>query len=211
MAVIGDGISVAQRGDAQAFRERYGVTGPFVLYAGRKSPSKNTPLLVSYFCRYRRRRDTSLQLVLIGGRKVHIPPDCQDAVRDLGFVPEQDKHNAFAAATVFCQPSVHESFSIVLMEAWVQGTPALVNARCEVTREHCEQGQGGLFFNGYQEFEAILDRLIVDGVLRRKLGENGSRYVEQNFTWDKVISRFQRAVRDLCPPHGAHVEQIESP
>jgi glycosyltransferase involved in cell wall biosynthesis len=211
LAVIGDGISMVERGDARAFRERYGISGPFVLYAGRKSPSKNTPLLVNYFCRYERRRETDLQLVLIGGRKVHIPTDCQHAVRDLGFVPEQDKHNAFAAATVFCQPSVHESFSIVLMEAWVQATPALVNARCDVTCEHCERGQGGLFFNGYQEFEAILDRLLADAVLRSRLGENGRRYVEQNFTWKTVVNRFQRAVRDLCPPNDPDLERIESP
>ena len=200
LAFIGSGISVAERGDAQAFRERYGISGPFVLYAGRKSPSKNTPLLVNYFCRYRRRRATDLQLVLIGGRKVYIPPDCAHVVHDLGFIPEQDKQDAYAAATVFCQPSVHESFSIVLMEAWVQGTPALVNARCDVTREHCERGQGGLFFNGYQEFEAILDRLLVDRPLRKRLGENGRRYVEQNFTWDKVIDRFRKAARNLCLP-----------
>lgn len=195
LSVTGAGIALAAKGDGEAFRERYGISGPFVLYAGRKSPSKNTPLLVNYFCRYRRRRETDLRLVLIGGRKVHIPPDCAHAVHDLGFIPEQDKQNAYAAATLFCQPSVHESFSIVLMEAWAQGAAALVNARCDVTREHCERGQGGLFFNGYQEFEAILDLLISDETLRRRLGENGRRYVEGNFTWELVTKRFLEAVQ----------------
>jgi glycosyltransferase involved in cell wall biosynthesis len=208
LVVIGDGISVAERGNAQAFRKRYGISGPFVLYAGRKSPSKNTPLLVNYFCRYRQRRETDLQLVLIGGRKVHIPPDCACAVHDLGFVPEQDKQNAYAAAAVFCQPSVHESFSIVLMEAWIQGTAVMVNARCDVTREHCEQGQGGLFFNGYQEFEAILDLLLSDERLRRRLGENGRRYVEANFTWELVTERFLEAVQAFSRLPARHLPQL---
>lgn len=195
LSVIGDGIAIAERGDTQAFRERYGISSPFLLYAGRKTPSKNTPLLVNYFCRYLRRRDTALQLVLIGGRRaLHIPPDCQHAVRDLGFIPEQEKHNAFAAATVFCQPSVHESFSIVLMEAWVQGTAAVVNARCDVTREHCQRSNGGLYFSGYAEFEAILDLLLSDEALRKRLGEKGRRYVERNFTWEQVTGRFLDAV-----------------
>jgi glycosyltransferase involved in cell wall biosynthesis len=165
-----------------------------MLYAGRKSSGKNTPLLLTYFCRYRQRRATPLGLVLIGGGQVFIPPDCRRFVHDLGFLPEQDKLNAYAAATVFCQPSVHESFSIVLMEAWVQGTAALVNARCDVTREHCQQSQGGLYFNGYQEFEAALDLLLANEALRTKLGQNGRCYVERNYTWEKVVERFLEAV-----------------
>jgi len=112
----------------------------------------------------------------------------------LGFVPEPDKLGAFAAATLFCQPSIHESFSIVLMEAWGQGKAALVNARCDVTREHCQQSQGGLYFNGYQEFEAALDLLLSDEGLRRRLGERGRRYVERNYTWEQVADRFLEAI-----------------
>jgi glycosyltransferase involved in cell wall biosynthesis len=115
-------------------------------------------------------------------------------VYDLGFVPEQDKQDAYAAATVFSQPSVNESFSIVLMEAWIQGTPAIVNARCDVTREHCEQAQGGLYFRGYQEFEAVLDLLLSNAALRKRLGKQGRCYVERNFTWDQVMARFLNAV-----------------
>ncbi len=195
LAVIGAGIALQGRGDAQAFRERYGVSGPFVLYIGRKSPGKNTPLLLTYFRRYRQRRDTPLELVLIGGGLVPIPSDCRHTVHDLGFLCEQDKLNAYAAATVFCQPSVNESFSIVLMEAWVQHTPVLVNARCEVTREHCQRSQGGLYFSDYQEFEVCLDLLLSDERLRTRLSHLGRHYVAQSYTWDGVLDRFLEAVR----------------
>lgn len=194
LTLMGDGIAIDKRGNASTFRERYGISAPFILYAGRKTAGKNVPLLITFFRRYRKRRDTRLELVLVGGGQALIPPDCRNAVHDLGFVPEQDKHDAYAAATVFCQPSVHESFSIVLMEAWVQRAAALVNARCAVTREHCLQGQGGLYFNGYQEFEAALDLLLSNKELRRKLGERGRRYVQQNYTWEQVANRFLRAV-----------------
>jgi glycosyltransferase involved in cell wall biosynthesis len=193
-AVLGDGIALNSRGDARAFRERYGISAPFILYAGRKSPAKNTPLLLTFFQRYRRRRTTRLELVLIGSGQVLIPPDCRHTIHDLGFVSERDKLGAYAAATLFCQPSVHESFSIVLMEAWVQGAAALVNARCDVTREHCQRSQGGLYFYNYQEFEAILDLLLIDKVLRQRMGECGRRYVERNYTWEQVTGRFLKAV-----------------
>ncbi|MGD9100024.1 MAG: glycosyltransferase family 4 protein [Anaerolineae bacterium] len=197
LTLIGSGIATDKQGHARAFRERYGISAPFILYTGRKTAGKNALLLLTYFCRYRQRRDTDLELVLIGSGQVSIPPDCRYAVHDLGFVPEQNKHDAYAAATVFCQPSVHESFSIVLMEAWVQGAAALVSARCDVTREHCQQSQGGLYFDGYQEFEAILDLLLSDGGLRQRLGQRGRRYVEQNYTWEQIMNRFLKAVYNL--------------
>jgi glycosyltransferase involved in cell wall biosynthesis len=194
LSIVGDGITLGAPGNAQAFRARFGIFAPFLLYAGRKSRGKNVSLLLTYFRRYRQRRYTDLELVLIGGGQLAIPPDCRPFVHDLGFVSEQDKRNAYAAAAVFCQPSVQESFSIVLMEAWVQSTPALVNAHCDVTREHCEQGQGGLYFGNYQEFEATLDLLLNDAVLRQRLGQLGRRYVERNFTWEQVMRRVLEAV-----------------
>jgi len=197
LAVIGDGIDLKGQGDARAFRERFGITAPFILYVGRKSSGKNLPLLLNYFHRYRCRRQTDLELVLIGPGQVSVSPDSQRVVHDLGFVTKEDKRHAFAAADVFCQPSVNESFSLVLMEAWVQGTPALVNARCAVTREHCQYSQGGLYFNGYQEFEATLDWLLSHPAARRQMGACGRRYVEQNYTWEKVMGRFVNAVQAL--------------
>jgi alcohol dehydrogenase (cytochrome c) len=37
------------------------------------------------------------------------------------------KYDAYAGANLLCQPSLHESFSIVLMEAWLAETPVLVD------------------------------------------------------------------------------------
>jgi glycosyltransferase involved in cell wall biosynthesis len=199
IAVIGDGIRVKARGQAEAFRHRFGVEGPFLLYAGRKSWGKNTHLLVTYFERYLKRRQTPLRLVLIGPGRIRIPDSCRHRIVDLGYVSEQDKRNAFAAATLFCQPSVNESFSLVLMEAWVEGTAALVNARCDVTREHCEMSHGGLFFEDYGEFEAALDLLSSSPRLRESLADQGRRYVKANFTWEQVVDRFVQAIQILGP------------
>ena len=194
LALVGVGIATDAQGDERAFRSRFGISAPFVLYAGRKSAGKNVPQLLNYFCRYRQRRQTDLELVLVGGGHTPIPPDCRPWVHDLGFLSERDKRDAYAAAAVFCQPSTQESFSIVLMEAWVQGTPALVNARCEVTREHCQKGGGGLYYANYQEFEAALDLLLSRADLCRRLGERGRRYVAQNFTWAQVTQRLLEAI-----------------
>ena len=53
----------------------------------------------------------------------------------------------------------------MVLEAWVDRIPVLVNGACGPTREHCEQSGGGLWFTSYPEFETVLDRLMADSEL----------------------------------------------
>jgi glycosyltransferase involved in cell wall biosynthesis len=105
-------------------------------------------------------------------------------------VDEDTKWGALRGALGFVQPSPHEAFSIVLMEAWTAGLPALVNGGCVATREHCERSGGGLWFTGYASFEAAVTRLAADARLRRELGEHGRRYVDRYFRWPGLIRRY---------------------
>ena len=75
------------------------------------------------------------------------------------------------------------------MEAWLQGTPALVNADCAVTREAVEASGGGLMFRTFGEFAAALDLLLADAGLRRELGARGREFVQETCRWDEVARR----------------------
>lgn len=192
--VMGEGVETGFNCDPAAFRQAYGMSRPFVLYAGRKDTGKNVELLIEYFRRYRQRRGPVCELALIGGGALGQAVQEGEGIRDLGFLPVQHKHDAYAAADVLCQPSTHESFSIVVMEAWAAGTPVLVNAKCAVTRDHAERSNGGLYFDGYDEFEACLDVLFNRPRLRHELGANGRRYVEANFAWDAIVARYRALI-----------------
>lgn len=192
--LLGEGVETGFDCDPAAFRTTYGVDRPFVLYAGRKDAGKNVELLVDFFSRYRQRRGDVCDLVLIGGGPPAQPDARRDGVRDLGYVPLQQKYNAYAAADLLCQPSTHESFSLVLMEAWEAGTAVLVNERCTVTTDHVVRSNGGLYFDGYDEFEACLDLLLASPGLRRGLGANGRRYVRANYAWDTMIACYRTLI-----------------
>jgi glycosyltransferase involved in cell wall biosynthesis len=190
-ALVGEGVETGEAGDGARFRRKYQIPDPFLLYAGRKAREKNTPLLVEYYARYRfTHPDSPLKLVLIGGGGVRVPERLGRDVLDLGFVPAQDKLDAYAAALALCQPSVLESFSIVMMEAWLGGAPVLVNAGCAVTRDHCLASNGGLFFGDYFEFVEAIDLLLGDEGLRRRMADNGRAYVLANFTWERVTTNY---------------------
>jgi glycosyltransferase involved in cell wall biosynthesis len=197
-ALVGEGVATDGAGDGARFRRKYQISDPFLLYAGRKAREKNTPLLVEYYARYRFTHPQSpLKLVLIGGGGVRVPERLGRDVLDLGFVPPQDKLDAYAAALALCQPSLLESFSIVMMEAWLAGTPALVHAGCPVTREHCLTSNGGLFFGDYFEFVEAVELLRGDEVLRRRMAGNGRAYVLANFTWERVTGNYLGVLSSL--------------
>ena len=167
--VVGLGFEPPPAADPERFRRRHRLDGPLLLYLGRKETGKNVHMVIEYVQRYRRTHTTPLTLVLAGEGPVTAPPGTPGVV-DVGYLDVAEKAAAYAAATVVCQPSVNESFSIVLMEAWLAGTPVLVHSRCAVTRHHAFHAGGGLVFDGFYEFAGALDALLGDPGLRAALG-----------------------------------------
>lgn len=194
--LFGEGIDTDLRPDPERFRHRHQLQDPFVLYAGRRDAGKNTPLLMSYFSLYKQRHPSNLRLVLIGNLPVTIPPRQRREILDLGFLPREDQIDAYGAAEVFCQPSVMESFSIVIMEAWLCGTPVLVHADCAVTVEHCLESQGGLFFKDYLEFEECLEEFLSHPERTAAMARKGRAYVLERFHWDRICGRYIGLIRE---------------
>jgi glycosyltransferase involved in cell wall biosynthesis len=166
------------------------IDGPYLLYVGRVDDGKGTRLLTELFGAYKRRRPGPLRLVLAGS-VLDRPPAHRDVVLT-GEVDEATKWALYRGALGFVMPSAYESFSLVLMEAWECGVPALVNGASEVLREHCERSSGGgLWFDSYATFEAALDRLQRDGDLRVAMGAAGRRYVEEHYRWPALVARYR--------------------
>ena len=176
--------------DEERFRAKYDIWEPFILYAGRKDVGKNIYTLIRYFAEYKKRNKNNLKLVLIGGGSVKLPKSVHGDVYDLGFVPIQDKYDAYGAALTLCQPSKHESFSFVIMESWLCKRPVLVHKGCDVTKHFAVTSQGGFYFDNYFEFEGQVNYYIEHPDTASKMGENGRKFVLENFDWDIVTRKY---------------------
>jgi len=193
LAVLGVPVNCAWNSDPQRFRRKYGISD-FFLYAGRTEKGKQADLLVEYYCRYLDDTQRPEQLVFIGGGELEIPQRYQSRILKLGFLPEQDKYDAYGAAIALCVPSIMESFSIVIMESWLAGRPVVVNAQCAVTRDFCLESNGGKYFSGYAEFREILVALAADPGLCTTLGVNGKQYVLRHFHPGVIAQNYIRAL-----------------
>ncbi|MCI6561375.1 MAG: glycosyltransferase family 4 protein [Ruminococcus sp.] len=189
--VMGIGMDVDLKTDPAAFRKKFGINEPFIIYAGRKDMGKNVHTLLKYFGEYKKRNPSDLKLVLIGGGKIDIPESAAKDVIDLGFVDIQDKYDACGAAEFLCQPSKNESFSLVIMESWLCGRPVLVHEHCEVTKNFVRESSGGLYFGDYFEFEGCLDYFLNNKDISAAMGLNGRQYVLRNFDWNIIIDRYR--------------------
>ena len=196
-SVIGTGVEVPADVEPDRFRRKYGIDGEFVLYAGRIDEAKNVPELFNYFKRFKKTSSVDIRLVLIG--KGLIPGMDHPDIISLGFVPEEDKFDAMQAATLLLLPSKYESLSIAILEAWMMGTPVLVNGECEVLREQCIRSNGGLFYANYPEFALALRALLQKPQLRRTLGRQGREYAEATYSWDTVIEKYSHAIVSSLP------------
>ena len=161
---------------------------PYILCLGRVDDGKGARLLAQCFAHYKERRGGPLRLVFAG--PVINAPDAHPDIVVAGPVDESVKWGLLRGGLALVTPSAFESFSIVLMEAWSVGTPALVNSRCAVTLDHAQRSGGGLAFGNYAEFEVELDRLAASPALRVRLGNAGQAYVEGHYLWPDVMDRY---------------------
>ena len=174
---------------------------PYVVSVGRVDEHKGSAMLAAFFTTYKKRHPGPLALALVGPRAAVIP-EHEDIVLT-GTVSEADKCDIVRDALISISPSALESFSLVVLEAWEQSVPVMVNATCDPTREHCERSGGGLWFGSYREFEAVLDRLLADAGLRRLLGVRGHRYVERYYQWPTLIRRYAAFLTSVRQRHDA--------
>jgi glycosyltransferase involved in cell wall biosynthesis len=161
---------------------------PYLCYLGRVDEHKGCGMLAEYFERYKERRPGDLALVFVGPVSDQAP-DHPDMVVT-GTVSEADKWDILAGAQVMVNPSAYESFSLVLLEAWTVGVPALVNASCAATMEHCRRSGGGLWFESYRSFEVAVDRLTGEPQLRSALADAGGQYTARYYRWPSIIDRY---------------------
>jgi len=153
---------------------------PFVLFVGRPEPRKGFPILLEAMHELRRHLDVMLVTTAA-------PPDTPPWVVPLGPVPDGRLPGVYAAADVFCAPSLGgESFGIVLAEAMAAGTP-VVCSDLPGYREAAQEAAALVPPGDAPSLAAALRALLRDRDAARSLVEAGRRRAAE-LDW-KVLAR----------------------
>ncbi|MCA9899664.1 MAG: glycosyltransferase family 4 protein [Anaerolineales bacterium] len=179
----------ARRRQLQA---KYKLPEQFVLFVGTIEPRKNLQRLIQAIAQLRQRGcDTRLVLVgphgwLINGtlEKEIETLGLQDAVQNLGYVPQEDLPGIYSLATVFAFPSLYEGFGLPPLEAMACGTPVLTS-RDSAMAEICGEAA---WLTDPQRTEAIADglaRLLADADLCHHLRQLGLVRA-QTYSWERT-------------------------
>lgn len=166
----------------------------YFVYAGRKEVGKNVPLLCQWFRSYAEKYRPDTKLIFIGGGDKSLIP-ASDRFIDFGFVSEAMKQQVIRHSKGIINLSENESFSIVIMEGWLLGVPAVVSARCAVTKNHVRRCNGGLYVESSDEFALALKYLEDHDAVRNLLAANGKQYLAREFSFDAVLARYLREFR----------------
>jgi glycosyltransferase involved in cell wall biosynthesis len=201
--VVGMGFEPPSEEEVATLEPYFTDDQPYILYLGRKETGKNVHRLIDYFCEA---KDNGLipenvKLVVLGGgsfEDLHRPKALSRAdIVDLPHLSERDKQRVIRHALYLMQPSTNESFSIVLMEAWMLKTPVVVHAQCAVTRHHVMQSGGGLYCSSPEDLAGVTQYFLQSPDVRKMHGEAGYDYVVREYSWEAVMDRFDRVVGEI--------------
>lgn len=180
--------------DRQFLAERYQVTYPFILYAGRISPHKNLVRIIEAFSALKgdlvkQEFYPDLKLIIIGDelskhpdlRRTVVRGGVQNDVRFMGFVPIEVLRIFYDLAKVFVFPSLYEGFGLPPLEAMAHGTPVLTSNTSSIPEV---VGNAAVIVNPENVFEIkrALERVLLDHALREKMRQRGYEQVKK-FSW----------------------------
>jgi len=165
---------------------------PNILFIGSLAAHKRVNLLIKSFSTI---PDISLT---IAGQKTLFYPQIEKLINSLkpkiksriNFIfnfPQKDLAKLIDNCDVLILPSIQESFGLVLLEAWARQKPVIC-ADIPALKELVNQTNGGLLFKADDKKDLTQKlKFILDNPKEaHQLGQNGYKYVKNNYTWDKV-------------------------
>jgi glycosyltransferase involved in cell wall biosynthesis len=199
----------ANDADRQLIAERYLVTYPFLLYAGRISPHKNLVRIIEAFSALKGElekedRLPDLKLIIIGDdlsghpdlRRTVIRSGVNNDVRFFGFVPIDILRIFYDLAIAFLFPSLYEGFGLPPLEAMAHGTPVITSNTSSLPEV---MGKAAVLVNPENVFEIMraTHRVLVDPALREKLKLRGYER-SKHFSWDESARRILKVYREVA-------------
>lgn len=181
-------------GKFKEVREKYKLQKKYLLYPAQFWYHKNhIKLLESLYC-IKQKYGGELSLILTGSKKNNFENvmrkinelGTEGQVKYLGYVPDEDMPYLYKLSTALVMPTLFESVSMPIWEAFHFGCPVVSSNVCALPEQ---VGDAGLLFdpNDAEDMAEKIYRIWTDEVLRQEIIKKGYERVKdmtlENYAW----------------------------
>ena len=196
--VVGSGVHIPATYDADGFRARHGIEGRFVLYVGRREGGKRWEWLLEAFARVAW-TTSPFSLVTIGTGDVHAPASIADrsSTSDSSRAPNATMRSRPPTCTSNPRPSRASrgpSWSVAGRDA------GRCEPRSDVVVWHCERSDGGLLFDGAEEFASACASRPTNPRPRAHSRSSAARTCSRTTSGTQCSTVSRRASKRGCRP-----------
>lgn len=213
MTAIPNGVDLpAVSSDEQSAREESHEPRR-ILFVGRLTAQKDPLNLLAAFAKVPSSLRESCELQLVGSGPLHERLQAeigrlqlQKQVQLLG--QRADVASLMKTATVLVLPSLWEGLPNVVLEAMAAGLPVIATD-VDGVQELIEDGRNGWLVPAANS-SALAQTLVTaltSPEVRRKFSERSQLLVAERFTWNSVVSQYDRLLRPFVP-HQAGAQQL---
>ncbi len=169
-----------------------------LLYAGRLTPEKNIPFLITAFIELRKKYENIHLFVAGDGElKKTLKQKIGNNVTAPGFLFGEDLYSAFASSDIFIFPSITDTLGLVVLEAQASGLPVVVMDQGG-PKEVMNNNNTGFICkaNKLDDFIEKISILIENHELRKRMSKE-ARIFSEKYSWDKAFDNLIKVYEGL--------------
>lgn len=191
--------------EIDALKEKYKISGDYILFLGNIEPRKNIEKLISAYAQLPVELQKRYGLLLVGGlgwlnetifaaikraQKAGL-----NVRRPEVFFTDEDLPALYSGATILAHPAIYEGFGLSLVQAMACGLPVLAGDNSSMKEV---VGNAGLLVDesNVNAISGTMKRLLEDGALRRELSEKGLKQ-SKKFNWDDTVAKIVKLSQDM--------------
>lgn len=200
VVMTGMGANAVRSHDGAGFRARQGIPSdaPIVLFIGRRERYKGfIHLLDAAELVWKRYRETRFVFIGVPGFYGAVVDEFarypDDRIIEIERASGAEKCAALDACTLFAMPSLHETFGLGYLEAWLHEKP-VIGGDIAPLREVISHGVDGLVVpQKVEDIASAILTLLDDGELRGRMGSAGHAKLVERWDWERVMDRVEDA------------------
>lgn len=168
------------------------------VYAGRFSPQKNLPFMLTQLAELKRTISIPFVVHMVGTgtmqgelEKLAQQLNISDIIIWDGWIEKVQLRKIYQGSYCLLMPSLYEGMSNVILEAMACGLPVIAS-KVEGNIDLVEEGKTGYLFNleRPEQIQKVMRMMLENTELAIQMGENARKIVCSKYNWGKVAEQY---------------------